>query len=182
MLVVSCIPRRTTNRLQLTLLDDHFLLAAAAGDDDFAGVFEAADDINDFLLGGFHVADADGTHVLHVFLDELGGTFGHIFEDLLLEVFAGGFEGEGNAQLVMSYRDEANATYVGLQQFVGKIGDRSGTFVCKVDGEFEGGEAKSTWKVVPGSGTGDLAGISGQGETTAVHGDIQPYTFVYSFE
>jgi hypothetical protein len=94
----------------------------------------------------------------------------------------GGFEGEGHAQLVMSYRDEANATYVGLQEMVGKIGDRSGTFVCKVDGGYAGGEAKSTWEIIPGSGTGDFAGISGRGDTTAVHGDTQPYTFDYTFE
>jgi hypothetical protein len=94
----------------------------------------------------------------------------------------GGFEGEGHAQLVMTYQDDANATFVGLQQMVGKIGNRSGTFVCKVDGSYAGGEAKSTWEIVPGSGTDDFAGISGQGETTAVHGDTQPYTFDFSFE
>ncbi len=101
---------------------------------------------------------------------------------VIVYTLQGGFEGEGHSQLVMSYRDEANATYVGLQQFVGKIGDRTGTFICKVDGTFEGGEAKSTWAVIPGTGTGDWAGITGKGETTAVHGDTQPYTFDYSFE
>src|SRR5690606_16254101 len=51
----------------------HLLFAAAAGDDDFAGVFEAADDIDDLLLGGLDVADAHRAHVLHVLGDELGG-------------------------------------------------------------------------------------------------------------
>jgi hypothetical protein len=94
----------------------------------------------------------------------------------------GGFEGEAHSQLVMSYRDEANANYVGLQEMVGKIGDRSGTFVCKVDGAYAGGEAKSTWEIIPGSGTGDFVGITGRGDTTAVHGDTQPYTLDYSFK
>src|SRR3989442_9773523 len=59
--------------------------------------------------------------------------------------FHGDFEGEGNVQFLMAYRDDSYATFVGLQQMVGRLGDRSGSFVLKVDGVFENGAAKPTW-------------------------------------
>jgi hypothetical protein len=49
--VVGCtVTRDNADHSQRTSLNDHFLLAAAAGDDDLAGVFEAADDVDDLLL------------------------------------------------------------------------------------------------------------------------------------
>ena len=45
------------------------LVAFAAGDDDLAGLLEVADDGDDLLLGFLDVLDADGAHVLHVFLE-----------------------------------------------------------------------------------------------------------------
>src|SRR3954468_14004436 len=71
--------------------------------------------------------------------------------------FHGGIEAEATIQLVMSYIDDANATYLGLQHMNGKIGDRAGSFVLEVYGKFENGAATSTFKVIPGSGKGDLA-------------------------
>lgn len=100
----------------------------------------------------------------------------------IVHPFHGGFEGEGKVQYVMSYLDDANATFVGLMQMNGRLGDRSGTFVMKIVGAFANGEARSTWSVIPDSGTGDLKGLRGEGETVAVHADLQPYTFDYSFE
>jgi hypothetical protein len=96
--------------------------------------------------------------------------------------FHGDIKGEGRVQYVMSYLDDANATFTGLLQINGQIGERSGTFVVLVNGVFENGAAKSTWTVIPGSGTGGLSGIDGKGSTTAVHGDQQPFTFSYSFK
>jgi hypothetical protein len=96
--------------------------------------------------------------------------------------FQGDFEGEGNVHYLMAYRDDTYATFVGLQQMVGRLGNRSGSFVVTVNGVFENGAAKSTWTIVPGSGTGDLKGLRGEGQTEARHGDTQPFTFDYSFE
>ncbi len=94
----------------------------------------------------------------------------------------GGFEGEAKVQLVMAYRDDSNATFVGMQQMTGRIGKRSGSFICTVEGYYAGGEAKSKWSIIPGSGTGDFSGIAGEGSTVAVHADTQPYRFDFHFE
>jgi len=96
--------------------------------------------------------------------------------------FHGDIEGEAKVQFLMSYRDDTFATFVALQQITGRIGNRSGSFVTQVNGTFENGAAKSTWTVVPGSGTGDLRGIRGEGSTVAHHGDSQPFTLDYFFE
>lgn len=96
--------------------------------------------------------------------------------------FQGDLEGETQVQLLMDYRDDSYATFVGLQRFTGKLGNRTGSFDMKVDGVFENGAAKSTWTIITGSGTGDLRGIKGEGSTVAHHGDTQPFTLDYSFE
>ena len=54
--------------------------------------------------------------------------------------------------------------------------------MLKIDGAFENGAATSTMTIIPGSGTGELAGITGQGETVAVHADTQPFTLDYDFD
>lgn len=96
--------------------------------------------------------------------------------------FHGDVEAEAKTHYLMTYRDDANASYVGLMQFDGRVGDRKGTCVLKVEGMFENGAATSTMTIVPGSGTGELVGIKGQGETVAVHADTQPFTLDYDFE
>jgi hypothetical protein len=95
--------------------------------------------------------------------------------------FQGDFEGEAQVQFLMDYRDDSYATFVGLQRFTGRLGDRTGSFDTTVNGVFENGAAKSTWSIIPGSGTGDLHGIKGEGSTVAHHGDTQPFTLDYSF-
>ncbi len=101
---------------------------------------------------------------------------------LVTFLFHGDVEAEGKTQYLMAYQDDANATYVGLLQFDGQIGGRMGTCVLKIDGAFENGAATSTMTIIPGSGTGELAGIKGQGETVAVHADTQPFTLDYDFD
>jgi hypothetical protein len=70
----------------------------------------------------------------------------------------------------MYYREDGTAEYTGLQRFTGQIAGRSGTFVMIADGGYDGGEARSGWRVIPGSGTGDLAGLAGSGVSVAPAG------------
>jgi hypothetical protein len=57
----------------------------------------------------------------------------------------------------------SSAVYVGLIQFQGKIKDKAGSFVLHDNGTFLGGTASSVLKIVTGSGTGALQGITGTG-------------------
>lgn len=96
--------------------------------------------------------------------------------------FHGDIEGDGRVQFLMAYRDDAFASFIGLQQITGRIGERSGSVIMRIDGVFENGAATSTWSVIPGSGTGELQGLRGEGSSVAHHGDQQPFTLDYSFE
>jgi hypothetical protein len=96
--------------------------------------------------------------------------------------YQGDVEGDANTHFLMTYRDDETATFVGLQQIVGRVGNRTGSLVFQVQGVFKNGAASSTLTVIPGSGTGELRGIRGEGKSVATHGDTQPFTFDYTFE
>jgi hypothetical protein len=84
--------------------------------------------------------------------------------------FAGDLEGEGTVEWLMGYGDDGTAAFVGLERVVGRVGARSGSFVLRHTGTFDGKIAKAELDVVPGSGTGDLAGIEGRGTFEAGFG------------
>jgi Protein of unknown function (DUF3224) len=84
--------------------------------------------------------------------------------------YAGDLEGTGKSETLMFYREDGTAAYTGLERFVGQIGGRSGSFVLRADGAFDGGAATTTWQVVDGSGAGGLHGIRGTGKAVAESG------------
>jgi hypothetical protein len=86
------------------------------------------------------------------------------------QAISGDIEGSGDVEWLMSYRPDETAEFVGLQQVEAKLGDRSGSFVMRTSGSFDGREAKGELSVVPGSGTGGLDGIRGRGEFRAPMG------------
>jgi len=90
------------------------------------------------------------------------------------QAFTGDLEGEGAVQWLMSYRPDGTAAFVGLQVIRGTVGGRTGSFVVQDTGTFDGGIARGTWSVVPGSGDGELEGIAGQGGFEA--GEQATYT------
>ncbi len=96
--------------------------------------------------------------------------------------FRGDIEGEGTLEYLMLHRDDGSASFVGLERVVGRVGDRSGSFVLQHSGSFEGGTAEATWFVVPGSGTGELRGLRGEGGFASGHAEHYPITLEYDFE
>jgi hypothetical protein len=77
--------------------------------------------------------------------------------------FEGGLEGDGAVEWLMAYSEEGTATFVGLERIVGKVEGKAGAFVLQHVGTFDGQVAKAGLLVVPGTGTGDLAGLRGEG-------------------
>jgi hypothetical protein len=90
--------------------------------------------------------------------------------------FDGDIVGDGAVQWLMAYRPDGAARFVGLQQVRGAVAGREGTFVLETSGEFEGGVARWTASVIAGSGTGDLAGLSGDGSFEAPHGSTATFS------
>ncbi len=83
---------------------------------------------------------------------------------------SGDLAGDLVSDTLMYYREDGTAEYTGLQRFTGQFAGRSGTCVMIADGGYDGGEARSTWRIIPGSGGGDLAGLEGSGTSVAAAG------------
>jgi Protein of unknown function (DUF3224) len=99
------------------------------------------------------------------------------------QTLSGEIEGEAEVEWLMCYRPDQTADFVGLERIVGRIGDRSGSFVALHSaGSFDGTVARGELSVVPGSGTGELQGLRGKGRFTAPHGGEPSLTLDYNFE
>ena len=93
--------------------------------------------------------------------------------------FTGDIEGEGQVEYLMMYRSDGSAAFVGLERVVGRVGDKSGAFVLQRIGVFEDGQAKESYSVIPGSSTGELRGLRGEGRSAVGHGLEHPFTLDY---
>jgi Protein of unknown function (DUF3224) len=96
------------------------------------------------------------------------------------EKFSGDIEAEGAVTFLQTVRADGSASFVGVERVTGKLGGRSGSFVLQDEGTLEGGIVKGTWFVVPGSGTGELVGLTGSGGFEAALGQHANITLDYS--
>jgi hypothetical protein len=101
----------------------------------------------------------------------------HVVED-----FSGDIEGEGVADFLQIARAEDEASFVGVERVTGSVGGRQGTFVLQDAGTLQGSTVSGTWFVVPGSGTGELAGLRGEGGFKAELGQSAEIVLDYWFE
>lgn len=94
--------------------------------------------------------------------------------------YAGDLVGESTCGLLICYvggnPDDPRSLvgpYTGYEQVTGTLAGRTGTFVLAAAGDHSGGVARTEVRVVPGSGTGELAGLRGEGHYAA---DAMEYT------
>jgi hypothetical protein len=81
------------------------------------------------------------------------------------KTFTGDFRGTSEAQTIMCGAPvEGSAAYVGFERFLGSLHGRAGSFVLHHTAGGSGGARSGSWTIVPDTGTGELAGISGSGE------------------
>jgi hypothetical protein len=95
------------------------------------------------------------------------------------KTYSGDIAGEGQVEYLMMYRSDGSATFVGLERVLGRVGGKAGTFVLQRTGIFEGGQAKESYSVIPGSATGELHGLLGEGTSAVGHGMEHPFTLNY---
>ena len=93
--------------------------------------------------------------------------------------FTGDLEGEGHVEYLMMYRSDQTAAFVGIERFTGRLGGKTGSFVLQRTGVFEGGKANESYAIIPGSGTGELTGVSGSGTSSVGHGNDLPFVLQY---
>ena len=81
---------------------------------------------------------------------------------LLHKRFSGELEGTGEGQMLTAVSDTpGSAGYVAIERFVGTLHGRAGSFVFQHSGSMNHGAQQLSISVVPGTGSGALAGIAG---------------------
>ena len=93
--------------------------------------------------------------------------------------FHGDLSGTGNLMYVMTFLDSGVASFTGFEKVVGSLGGRTGSFVLRHTGYYDGGKATAEYEVVPGSGTDELVGLSGAGGFSAGHAEEHDMTLDY---
>jgi hypothetical protein len=99
------------------------------------------------------------------------------------ESFSGDIEGLGVAAMLQVLRADGSASFCALERITATLGGRQGTFVLQDSGALaEDGHVVGSWFVVPGSGTGELAGLRGEGGFDAQLGQHAEARIDYWFE
>ena len=116
--------------------------------------------VSSFEVTGWDTRDEEGERPL-------------LSEAIVDKRYHGDLDGEGRVRLLMCRASAdgplENAGYIAMEQVSGTLGGRKGTFVLHHWGIAEAGAPPRTGgHVVPGSGTGELAGLSG---TMEIHVD-----------
>jgi len=87
-------------------------------------------------------------------------------------------DGEGKQAYLGVFRpDGTTGVWVGLELVTGRLDGRAGSFVLQQQGTFDAKGVTGTWQVVPDAGSGDLAGLRGEGGFAwGTHEDSAAYT------
>ncbi len=96
--------------------------------------------------------------------------------------FTGDLEAQGDWDALMCYQEDGTASYTGFQRTAGTLAGRQGSFVLRADGAFQAGEARSSWQVIDGSGSGELRGLRGSGSSVSGGGSGGTFTFEYELD
>lgn len=82
----------------------------------------------------------------------------------------------------MTHASETDATFVDIERVVDSLGGRSGSFVLRHSGTFDGQKATAEWEVLQGSGTDELKGLTGSKGSSSGHAEEYEMTLEYDFE
>jgi hypothetical protein len=83
---------------------------------------------------------------------------------------------------LMFYRADGTSSYVTVMRVEATLGGRTGAFVLRGEGAYDGTTARGTSEIVAGSGTDGLAGITGTAESVSTKADypFMPLTVTYA--
>jgi hypothetical protein len=93
--------------------------------------------------------------------------------------FSGAIEGDGTIEWLMCYLPSGGASMVGQQRIDGTVDGKRGSFMIEAVGQHDGKASTATWRIIDGSGTGELAGIRGEGGFEAPGGTTVAYHLDY---
>ena len=87
-------------------------------------------------------------------------------------------------EALMYYAPDGSSTYVTMMQIDATLDGKAGSFVLTGSGTYDGTTAAGESTIVPGSGTGELTGISGSAGSRSTHDDYphMPLTLTYDLD
>jgi hypothetical protein len=92
--------------------------------------------------------------------------------------FTGDLEGESAAELMIA-KSDGGGGYIGHDRISGNLAGKTGGFVFQHTGIMGPEGITNTGTIVPGSGTGELEGISGEGTMLADEDGNHTFTLTY---
>ena len=98
------------------------------------------------------------------------------------ESFGGDTSGAGVVEFLQAARAGGSASFVGIERVTGTVAGRNGTFLLQDAGTVKDSVVSGDWFVIPGSGTGKLAGLRGTGGFRANLGEGAQVHLDYWFE
>ena len=96
--------------------------------------------------------------------------------------FEGEIEGKSAAAVLIARGAADRLGYVATDRFTGRVGERSGSFVFQHGGPIDRGALTPFGYVVPGTVTGELAGLTGEIRIEFVPPATHSLTLRYAFE
>jgi hypothetical protein len=95
--------------------------------------------------------------------------------------YSGDMAGQSQFEYLMTYRGDGSGVYVGLERFEGSVLGRPGAVVLQHSGLFDAQSVRGTALVVPGSGSGELGSLRGEG-WIELAGQQAQYPITFEFE
>jgi hypothetical protein len=97
----------------------------------------------------------------------------------IAKTFSGDLAGTSVSQAVMAVTQEGSAGYVAIELIVGSLQGRQGSFLLQHSATATRGAQSGSFTIVPDSGTGRLAGLSGQGDIAVDADGVHTFTLDY---
>jgi hypothetical protein len=98
------------------------------------------------------------------------------------ESFSGDITGDGVVEFLQAAWANGSASFVGIERVTGAVAGRNGSFLLQDAGTVQDNIVSGDWFVMPGSGTGQLAGLRGTGGFRANLGESAQVHLDYWFE
>jgi|SRR5271166_643677 len=98
----------------------------------------------------------------------------------ITKTFHGDLAGTSEADIITVHTD-VPAAYAGIERFDGTVHGLTGSFVLAHEAGSAAGVPWMTWKIVESTGTGQLAGIRGEGQIVLAPDGGHSYHLDYEF-
>jgi hypothetical protein len=125
---------------------------------------------------------ARGTFEVEITPDpaEIGGS---VKRSRLSKVFAGDLSGTSEGLMLSAGDPQSSfAGYVAVEKVTGSLAGREGEFVFQQFATMAAGQYRLEYEITPGSGTGELAGLTGRLALVIDEDGTHRYEIEYSFE